>query len=228
MHEVKEEVNQPKYAFFDVDETVISMKSMFSFMKIYFSYNKNTLLEKRFNYEMASLIKSDTDRRILNARYYSFFKYFSISSVNTACKIWFDKYSSKKEIFYNKNVIARLKLHQHNNIECVFVSGSFKELIQLIADDLNIKNTLCINLEKKDHMYTGNIIPPQTIGYGKADAIKLFLSKNNATNNQCFAYGDDISDVDMLETVTFPCVISGEKQLEKHAISAGWEIISPK
>ena len=227
MLKIKEK-EQPKYAFFDVDETIISMKSMFSFIDIYFTHNKNTLLERRFHKEISNLIATKAKRRVINARYYSFFKYFSTHSVNEACKIWFDKYSPEKKIFYNQNVITRLKLHQNNNIECVFVSGSFKELIALIANDLNVKNILCINLEKKEGMYTGNIIPPQTIGNGKADAIKLFLSKNNSNGKQCFAYGDDVSDVDMLKTVGNPCAIYGERKLEEYAKNANWEIISPR
>jgi HAD superfamily hydrolase (TIGR01490 family) len=218
---------QPKYAFFDVDETVISMKSMFSFMDIYFSHNKNILLEERFHNEMSALIKSNTDRNVVNAKYYSFFKYFPISSVKNARKAWFDTHSSRKELFYNKKIIKELELHQNKNIACVFVSGSFKELLQPIADDLGVEHILSINLERDGERYTGNIIPPQTIGDGKADAINLFLDARGGDAKNCYAYGDDISDVPMLSVVGNPVAVAGGRRLESYAKERGWPIIQP-
>jgi HAD superfamily hydrolase (TIGR01490 family) len=226
MLKIKEKTHS-KYAFFDVDETVISVKSMFSFMEIYFAKNKNRLLEERFHNEMSDLIKSNTDRNIVNAKYYSFFKHFSIFSVNNTCKAWFKTHSSQKELFYNQKIIKELELYQNNNIVCVFVSGSFRELLQPIADDLGVEHILSINLERDGGKYTGNIIPPQTIGEGKADAINLFLAAHGGEAKDCYAYGDDISDVSMLEAVGNPRAVAGGRRLENYATTKGWPIIQP-
>ncbi|ODS22785.1 hypothetical protein AB835_12190 [Candidatus Endobugula sertula] len=220
-------ISPTRYAFFDVDDTVISMKSMFSFMDLYFEYYPNKVLQQQFNDKMNALIQNDTKWEIANTIYYSYFKNFSISNVNTACQKWFSKYASDKSRFYHKNVLKRLRQHQSEGAVCVFVSGSFRELLQPIANELSVKHILSINLERKDFMYTGNIIPPQTIGVGKARALTEFIEDKQADANQCFAYGDDISDIPMLEIVGNPIAVSGGRRLEAYANSLGWQVINP-
>ena len=76
-------------------------------------------------------------------------------------------------------------------------------------------------------MFTGNILPPQTIGSGKADAINEFLQRMQSDSNDCFAYGDDISDVPMLESVGHPIAVDGGRRLTEYAKTMGWPIIQP-
>ncbi len=215
------------HAFFDVDETRISTKSMLSFMEVYFSMFMNEGIKRQFDQEMLLLIKNNASRSMMNRRYYSYFSNFPIINVQKACKAWFDSHSYNKENFYHRNITRRLKTHQRNGVECVFVSGSFRELLQPIADDLGINHILCINLERNGLMHTGNILPPQTIDSGKADAVRAFLKRQNALLNHCYAYGDDISDVPMLEIVGNPIAVRGGRCLEEYAIHQGWKIIDP-
>lgn len=214
------------YAFFDVDETVISVKSMFTFIELYFAQFPDKAIETCFYEELNELFSNHSSREYINKRYYSYFENFSINRVKTVCDLWFQHYMSKDSL-YNKNVLKMLKAHQANNITCVFISGSFKELLQPIAQQLNIQDILCINLEKSGLMYTGNIIPPQTIGAGKAEAIKTFMASNHIDHANSYAYGDDISDAPMLEMVGNPRVVSGSKSLEEYAHNKSWKIIPP-
>ncbi len=216
-----------QYAFFDVDETVISIKSMFSFIKFYFSHYPNKNLEQTFNTNMDILLNSDVSREEKNASYYTYFKNLSVTEIASACKLWFDSNIRNEDTFYNKNIIDRIKSHQYNGVKCVFVSGSFSQLLEPIAEDLGIDHILCINLEKDNFSFTGKIIPPQTIGLGKAEALRTFLEKQNSDARECFAYGDDISDIPMLEAVGSPKVVSGQTDLEEYARKLNWEIINP-
>lgn len=216
-----------KYAFFDVDDTIITTKSMFTFTKKYFSTVGLKEIELKFNAEMAALFQNDTDWKVINQIYYSYFKHFSISDVESVAQQWFLKHSVDKTAFYHRNITHILRQHQQEGTECVFVSGSFRELLQPIADDLGVEHILSINLERDDDRYTGNIIPPQTIGEGKADAIKLFLMAHGGDAKECYGYGDDISDVPMLEAVGNPRAVAGGRRLEAFAKNKGWPIIQP-
>jgi len=221
-------INKTKnYAFFDVDDTVIKTKSMFTFSKKYFSTTKNTSLELKFDEEMASLFKKDTDWTIINSIYYSYFRHFPITDVESVAQQWFLRFSTNKSDFYHRNIVQILQQHQSEGTICVFVSGSFRELLQPIADDLGVGHILSINLERDGERYTGNIIPPQTIGDGKADAIKLFLAAHGGNAKHCYAYGDDISDVPMLEAVGKPRAVAGGRRLETYAKDKGWPILQP-
>jgi HAD superfamily hydrolase (TIGR01490 family) len=219
--------HQMSYAFFDVDETIISIKSMFSFINLYFTQYPNHALQQAFTEEMQTLLANTQNRHIANKRYYEYFKHFPINKVKTVCDLWFKKHAANNAEFYHRNVVQQLKHHQNNGTECVFVSGSFKELLQPIADELGVNYMLCTRLLRTEFGYTGEIGHPQTIGAGKAEAIRLFLKANNGDARSCFAYGDDISDVHMLELVGHPRVVSGEKSLEKYAQTINWQIIMP-
>jgi phosphoserine phosphatase len=82
-------------------------------------------------------------------------------------------------------------------------------------------------MEVVDGHYTGVIHPPQTIGQGKADAVRDFLAKMGYAAADCHAYGDDISDLPMLDAVGHPVVVAGGRGLATHAASVGWPVLSP-
>ncbi len=218
--------SSPQFAFFDIDDTVISDKSMFSFIQLYFDTYPMPTLQEEFNREIGELIASDTCWKIANKVYYSYFKHFPIARVQEVCLAWFAEHSARFD-FYHANILNILRQHQANGVGCVFVSGSFRELLQPIADDLGVEHILSINLEREGLLYTGEILPPQTIASGKADAIHGFLEHQQASSKDCFAYGDDISDVPMLEIVGQPFAISGGRRLEDYAHSMGWPVLAP-
>jgi HAD superfamily hydrolase (TIGR01490 family) len=215
---------QTHYAFFDVDETLISMKSMFSFMALYFAHYPNPTLEHSFHQTMK---KENIPREVKNANYYHFFRSFPVTNIRAACQLWFKQNAINNTSFYHQNILQQLKQHQAQGTECVLVSGSFNELLQPIADDLGVEHILSINLERDGLMFTGNIIAPQTIGMGKADAMKAFLLDKPCDPKDCFAYGDDISDVPMLEVVGNPRAVSGGRRLEDYARERGWRVLEP-
>lgn len=200
---------------------------MFSFITLYFEKFPSPSLQHKFMTEIDQLIDNDVSWEVANKVYYSYFKHFPISKVNQVCDLWFSQHAEDKEVFYHQNVLALLREHQAQGVSCVFVSGSFRELLQLIADDLGVEHILSINLARDGLMFTGDILPPQTIGSGKADAITAFLGQQQANASDCFGYGDDISDVPMLEAVGKPHAVSGGRRLEDYAIKMGWPIVQP-
>ncbi|MGS2716720.1 HAD family hydrolase [Eionea flava] len=215
------------FAFFDVDDTIISTKSMMGFIALYFTDINNENLKNKFYTEVKELTNLGASWETMNEVYYSYFKNFSTESVKKIANLWFFNNIEHPLGFYHKNIVKILKEHQSNGIECVFVSGSFQELLQPIADDLGVKHILSINLERKEGKYTGNIIPPQTIGTGKADAMRLFIEDKECLLSDCYAYGDDISDVPMLSIVGNPVAVTGGRRLESYAKEHGWATTNP-
>jgi HAD superfamily phosphoserine phosphatase-like hydrolase len=105
------------------------------------------------------------------------------------------------------------------------VSGSFPAVLTHLARRLGVRHLLATTLEVADGRYTGKILAPQTIGAGKALAIKQFLAGNGGHAEMCHAYGDDLSDLPMLEGVGHPTVVRGDPALEAHAKAMGWRIL---
>ena len=96
-----------------------------------------------------------------------------------------------------------------------------------VARVTKVRHILSTSMEVENECYTGRILTPQTIGAGKAEAIRIFLASVNGMAEHCYAYGDDISDLPMLQSVGKPTVVRGGRGLEQRAQELGWRIISP-
>ena len=218
------------YAFFDVDGTVIRIKTMLNFLK-YFYLNQNKIMGnyKHIKYKLGTFLyeKMGINREWLNQRYYKQFKGYQKSYVHNLGENWFLFEKKKLNNLYIQNVIDEINKHKKNNAEIIFVSGSFEPCLRPLARQLGVKKILSTVLEIENDLYTGKIIPPQTIGEGKAIKVRNFLNnQSNCDPDQCFAYGDHTSDIPMLECVGNPYVIAGDKKLESHALLNNWSIIN--
>jgi HAD superfamily hydrolase (TIGR01490 family) len=217
--------------FFDVDETLIQCKTMLNFLK--FFYRKNSLCSfvgylkySLFKFASYVYVKLKDDREFLNKRYYKCYTGITMKHLIEISQEWF-LLLLEKEFLFNEKVVSELRWHQKNNAEIVFVSGSFPPCLNPIASYFNVHHVLSIQLEEKDGKITGNIIPPQTIGEGKATAIKNFLQKfPHVASNDCFAYGDHSSDLSMLKAVGHAVVVGNNKLLLGYAKANNWKTIN--
>jgi HAD superfamily hydrolase (TIGR01490 family) len=215
------------YAFFDVDDTLISVKSMLSFQEFWYERFNDVEGQLRYYADLRQHMHADVSWEFLNRLYYQHFKGRKVADVKLCGEAWFQMMHSTCAAFFNPVPLAELRYHQCHGHEIVFVSGSFPALLRPIADFLRVRHILATTLEIKGGIYTGDILAPQTIGEGKVEAIKLFLNATGGEAINCYAYGDDISDLPMLETVGNPVVVKGGRKLEHHALGVGWKIISP-
>lgn len=124
-------------------------------------------------------------------------------------------------------VLNRLKEHQKNGFLTILTSGSFQEVVEIIAKSLNIDFALGTELEVGGNKFTGRIIPPLCFEEGKKEKLeKLFSEKNlQADFKTSFAYSDSIFDLPILNLVGNPVVINPDKKLLKVAKTRGWQII---
>ena len=85
-------------------------------------------------------------------------------------KDWYSEVRSSPG-FFIQSTLDQLLSHQVNGVLPVFVSGSSQEILAPLADELGVHYVLANKLEIVRNRYTGEIIPPQTIGIGKRDVI---------------------------------------------------------
>jgi HAD superfamily hydrolase (TIGR01490 family) len=216
------------YAFFDVDDTLISVKSMLSFQDFWYQKYPDRAAECRYRADLRTRFRPDACWASLNRLYYSYFAGRSEAAVIEAGRQWFEQLHAGKRDFFHSTVVADLLEHASSGRPAVFVSGSFPALLKPIAKFLGVRDVLATQLEVRDGLYTGAILPPQTIGEGKAEAIRRFLSERQVPAASCYAYGDDISDLPMLEAVGHPVVVPGGRGLEAQARVLGWRVMSSR
>lgn len=215
------------YAFFDVDGTLLNIKSMFSFHD--FWYRRWICANGQAGSEeyedvtaiLRGLADGEAPRELINRRYYEFFAGRSVAAVTACAQAWARSTLADPHLFVTE-VLDELGSLRAKGVEPVFVSGSFEEILAPIADHLGVREVLATRLLHAGGKYTGRFEAPQTIGDGKAIALAEFLAHRAARAADCWAFGDDVSDVPMLSAVGHPVAVIGDRALDSVARSRGW------
>lgn len=218
------------FAFFDVDETLIAIKSMFDFFRYWCLVelrDRETL--RRFELTFDRLREQDESREGLNRAYYTFFAGVDPAELEAAGRRWFARAEQGYPALINQPVVGALQRHAAMGVEPVFVSGSCEALLRPLADRLGVAHILSAPLLfSDDGTLSGELGDPQTIGDGKGRAIRAFLIAHDGRSDISYAYGDDISDLPMLESVGRPIVVGDSGPLVDVALERSWgRIILP-
>lgn len=211
-------------AFFDVDETLINIKSMFDFFEFWCHENNQHFKLESYMAHFRAEVKKGASREILNREYYRQFAGVSYQHLEDLAEKWFKlKIESR---FFIGSAVSSLKKHQDEKTYTVFVSGSMLPILSPIARYLGVNDILCapIILDGSG-VLTGEIGQPQTIGAGKKSAIINFCNLKKLKLSDCYAYGDDLSDIPMLEATGHPVCVGKYSALAKYAIEKNWPII---
>ncbi|WP_047248904.1 HAD family hydrolase [Chromobacterium subtsugae] len=219
-----------RFAFFDVDETLIDMKSMFSFRRYYFLRRFGPVLgrlqEWRARRRLQDLLDCGCDRSEVNRAFFREFAGHAPEQLAAAAKAWFAEVSSR-DGFYIRPALNALQRHIDHGVEPVFVSGSSVDILQPLAEALGVRHVLANRLEVRNGRYSGELLSPQTIGAGKQAAVLAFLARCGSDAAVCYGYGDHISDLPLLETVGHPSVVARDPELVRAANQRGWPVLKP-
>ncbi len=222
-----------RFAFFDVDETVIRFKTMFVFQHYYYRHTgflpavTGPIRHRVFLRSMRGYERAGRSREFMNAAYYHFFSGRPKSIVCRLARQWFQELrDTSAEIFF-PTVIKVLRQHQMENTSVVLVSGSFTDVLEPIAEELGAYKILATQLETKHGIYTGRLKSPQMIGAGKAAAVRALLMSEGSDRAHAWAYGDHHSDISMLEEVDHPNVVSRDPSMMALAKQRGWRLLDP-
>lgn len=211
-------------AFFDVDETIITVKSMFDFFAFWCREKGEQERLKVYMSTFNNAVSNGVPRERLNKDYYRQFAGVSYHELMQKGEEWF-KYKLKSGIFIGTTVSA-LKKHQSDQVEPVFISGSMLPILSPVANYLGVKHILGAPLKINDSgKVTGEIGSPQTIGLGKKTALVNFCHEHNINPRDCYAYGDDLSDIPMLESTGNPVCVGSDSALSAYALKNGWLVI---
>ncbi len=216
-------------ALFDLDETIISCKSMLEVMRHYYINEAESVVQGQRRYQdlLDDLAIYDRyvsyDRQALNRYFYQKFQGINVESMQAICVEWFQQ---KGISLLNDSVFAAMQHHQENNREIIIVSGSFTQCVQPIAEFLNISQLICAELLINEGLFTGELLNDPVIGNGKSQAILQRFQDDYSINlNGSFAYGDHISDLPMLTLVGNPVIVGNCPYLNKYAAVNGWEVL---
>ena len=218
--------NHNTAAFFDVDDTLINIKSMLDFLMFYCHqppYQEPSIDFTCVKDKLMALQQAGVSREQLNREYYKVFIGVSWPYLMDLGRTWFA--SKPSATFYQQPILDRLRHHQTVGDAVIFVSGSFLPCLKPIAEDLGVKHILCSDLVLINNRITGDL-NQQVIGHGKRQVIDKYALRNNISLIESFAYGDDISDVSMLESVGHPVAVGHCPQLLSISQANKWTVIT--
>lgn len=211
-------------AFFDVDETLINLKSMFHFYDYWCNEKGLNPQREEYTRRFKQDVQEGKRRELLNQEYYQQFINVSLAELVIFGQRWF--LTCLNESHFIESGLSALRQHQQRGDTVVFVSGSMQPILQPIADCLAVEHLLCAPLIINERGYlTGGIGTPQTIGNGKKEALLAFCQQQGLQPAHCYAYGDDISDVPMLEATGHPVCVGENPALLNYAQLRGWRTI---
>ncbi|MFC3995594.1 HAD family hydrolase [Nocardiopsis sediminis] len=217
-------------AFFDVDETVISAKSMFDFLRYWMERN-GARGEDGAEYERTAGRLRDLahngglPRTEVNRAYYRLYAGVPLAELMEAGRAWYARYRERPDAFVPAS-LAALAAHRRSGDTVVLVSGSFPGCLEPIAADLGADLVLCTEpLAGDDGILTGEVRRPM-IGEAKADAVQQTIADLGLDPADCSAYGDHATDLDMLGRVGHPSVVGEDPVLLAHARENGWPVLS--
>ncbi|POM26368.1 haloacid dehalogenase-like hydrolase [Actinomadura rubteroloni] len=211
-------------AFFDVDETLISIKSMFSFLE--FHLRRRGEPSGTFERIAASLRASaarGVPRDEINRSYYRFLAGERALALADAGRDWFD---ARDDRLFNPRTVEALRRHRAAGDRIVLLSGSFFPCLDPIAAAVGADWTLGTRPLLRHGRLTGEVLVPM-IGAAKGHAARAAAVVVGVPRAACTAYGDHVSDLPLLESVGRPVVVGADPVLTAHARRNGWTRLEP-
>ncbi|MBG0716542.1 HAD-IB family hydrolase [Microbacterium sp. 2C] len=208
-------------AFFDVDETLIDMKSMQSFLDYYFEDQARGLPTpwQRFQRTVAGLPREEGNRA-----YYRLWSGQKLSDLTRAGRAWFEQHIQCPG-FLIPAALDAVREHRRAGRLVFLVSGSFHPCLDPLASFLDASEVFCTELVEEGGVLTGEIVRSR-IGEGKRLVVEEAAARYGLRPDQTWGYGDHISDLSMLTAVGHAVVVGSDPQLIRIAHEKRWPTIA--
>jgi HAD superfamily hydrolase (TIGR01490 family) len=221
----------PRLAVFDVDETILSIKGLFSFAEYFFTTRVGAdgrVGGEPFAVWFDTLRRSGAtlSREQVNRHFYRAFAGYDSALVRRSASEWFDRLLTSGDAILIEPVLTALQTHRSNRTPVALLSGSARLFLTPLAMLLDATYVLSIELEADaDGRLTGEVLPPQTIGEGKWQALSVLLDELGLDADECIGYGDHLSDLPFLARLGEAVVVAGDTSLERIASERGWRVL---
>jgi HAD superfamily hydrolase (TIGR01490 family) len=211
-------------AFFDVDETLIGVKSMFGFLEFHLrEQGEPPATYDRLAAELHEMAAAGRPREDVNRRYYTFYAGQSAQRLRRSGRDWFAEELAGGRLFL-PGPTARLTGHLDGGDLVMLLSGSFFACLEPIAEHLGAQWALGTRPLIRHGLLTGDVLIPM-IGATKGRAARAAMAVRDLDPARCTAYGDHSSDLDLLRSVGRPVVVGSDPVLNGYAARDGWERI---
>ncbi|MGI8785587.1 MAG: HAD family hydrolase [Acidobacteriota bacterium] len=107
----------------------------------------------------------------------------------------------------------------------VLITGALDFTVRPIQKHFQFDDVICNHLEFRDHIATGQIVPPLVAEGEKARLIREYAARENIDLDQSRAFSDSVSDVPMLKVSGLPTATNPCYRLRRLALREGWQVL---
>ena len=209
-------------AFFDLDRTLIDDFSAKKFLQSRVFSGKSTSKELFSQFATAMLYSAgNRDFEVLTKVSALGIKGIKEKEFENLGKVVYEEHLADTIYPESRKLIAS---HLEKGHRVVIVSAATIYQIRPIANELQIKDVFCTEMEVKKGHFTGKI-EEMCWGEGKAIAGKRFAKANKVDLSKSFFYTDSFDDYPLLEIVGNPCATNPDNRLSQIAFENGWPIL---
>jgi HAD superfamily hydrolase (TIGR01490 family) len=224
-------------AFFDVDGTIVSTHIVHQYLCV-----RRLLRERRggvawrlfhplwlagfFGRCIRYLYLDRVSRTRMNIAFYRNYAGLDVEEVRRAASACFERVL-KPNLFVNAARCVRE--HRAAGRRVVLVTGSIDFLIEPLAHhlesqahDQNGVELIARTLTASNGRFTGALDGPPIGEQEKAAQVRRYAESAGINLAECYAYGDSVADLPMLELVGTPVAVNADKRLSEIARQRGW------
>ena len=219
--------SSPYAAFFDVDGTLLSKRSLTSFLDFVreeLGWDAQAWFAT-YHAALGRLARSGAPRAELNAFYFRAFAGHREEEIARLGAAWYAR--QKRDVtFLNPRTAAEVGRHRRAGARLVLVTGSFLPVLRPLMRDLECSEALCTQPELEHGVYTGRLSGAPCLGAAKATAVVAYACREQISLELSHAYGDDESDAAMLGVVGFPHWVEPSASYRTELSQRVWSTVS--
>jgi HAD superfamily hydrolase (TIGR01490 family) len=117
-----------------------------------------------------------------------------------------------------------LQRHRRAGSRLVLVTGSLDFIVAPLARMLGVSDALSVSLGEREGRFTGELTSAPLSEGEKARVLRQYAAVHQLDLGACYAYGNDLADVPMLQAVGHPVAVNPQGELARLAAAQGWEV----
>ena len=215
-----------KAAFYDLDGTLLSCDLVTE--HAYYARNDRSLLKSAYQFSKAVLKVPWLAGLALQSR-----RRFNISLFRAYRGMHRDRLVGLADDLFEVTLKPSIFLQAKSLIHCtrdlgyrnVLVTGTLDFTVRPIALHFGIDDVICNRLEFKNHIATGQVLPPLLAENEKARSIREYAQQEGIDLSQSCAFSDSAADVPMLTSVGHPVAANPTSRLRRIALQNNWPIL---
>jgi phosphoserine phosphatase len=130
------------------------------------------------------------------------------------------------KLFFNNRIIEEIGLARSQGYHCVLLSGSYFELMKMVAADLGLEIVIAARLAFKDGIFDPKGDTPFIDGESKCSLLQEAFAGQEVDWEASRCFADSVADVKVMGMVGEPVAVNPDPGLLSHARREDWRVLS--